>query len=79
MAFMQDRRHQGPGIEVVDDAVAKVLRTKTPAERILMMGEAWRSAMAWMVGVIGSMHPGWDSEQIISEIIRILHGRVIRK
>jgi len=75
MTVMPDRRTQGAGIEAVDDAVAKVLRTKTTAERILMMGEAWRSAMAWMVGVIGSMHPGWDSEKIMSEVLRRLgHG-----
>jgi hypothetical protein len=72
---MPVQRPHDARVEVVDDAVAHVLRTKTPAERILMMGEAWRSAMAWLVGVIGTMHPDWDRGRIMSEVLRRLgHG-----
>ena len=73
-AMIFERPHEAR-IEAVDDAVASALRKKTPAERILMMGEAWRSAMTWLVGVIGTMHPDWDRGRIMSEVLRRLdHG-----
>jgi hypothetical protein len=39
-------------IEVIDEAQAKVLRAKTPAQRVAMVGleEIWRSILRRMAG-----------------------------
>ena len=62
-----------PGrIEVVDDEVAAILRSKTPGQRILMTGESWRSAVTWIRGVVRSRHADWDQDKIMAEVVRRL-------
>lgn len=58
-----------PGqIEVVDDAVAEVLRKKTSGQRMAMVGEAWESARAWIEGSVRSQHQDWSEEQIMAQV-----------
>lgn len=57
-------------IEVVDEAVAEILRRKTPAERMAMVGAAWRSARHWVRACVASQHPEWDSDQVTAEVNR---------
>ena len=64
-----------PGqIEVVDDAVAEVLRKKTPAERIAMALDCNRTARMAIEGAIRTQHPDWDDEQVASEVARRMLG-----
>jgi len=57
-------------IEVVDDAVAAILRTKTPAERIAMGFECNRMVRLRIEGHLRTIHPDWAVEQIQAEIAR---------
>jgi hypothetical protein len=67
-----------PGqIEVVDDAVAQVLRSKTPAERIAMALAANRTARLLIAGALRTRHPDWSKQQIASEVARRMCGGAI--
>jgi hypothetical protein len=57
-------------IEVVDEAIAAVLRMKTPAERIALAGQAQRTAREIMAAGLRSQYPDWSDEQIRVEVAR---------
>jgi hypothetical protein len=60
-----------PGqIEVVDHAVADILRRKTPAERVKMMSDAHRMARLIVEGGVRTRHPDWTEDQIKAEVVR---------
>ena len=64
-------------IEVIDDAMAEILRRKTPAERLAIGFGLWRSAQKLLRGQLASLHPEWDSERLNREVARRLsHGIV---
>ena len=65
-------------IEVIDDAMAEILRRKTPAERLAIGFGLWRSARKLLRGQLASLHPEWDSERLNREVARRLsHGIVV--
>lgn len=57
-------------IEVVDEAVAAILRRKTPAQRLEMVAAANRTARALIAGRLMTDHPNWSKNEIQSEVIR---------
>ena len=57
-------------IEVVDEAIAKILRRKTPAERVAMLCECNRTVRSILYGSLESLHPDWNDTQIRREIAR---------
>jgi Arc/MetJ family transcription regulator len=60
-----------PGqIEVVDDAVAEILRHKTPAERVAMALAANRLVRLRIEGHLRTIHPDWTDAQVQAEIAR---------
>ncbi len=60
-----------PGqIEVVDEAVAEVLRRKSPLQRLAIALEANRLVRLRIEGHLRTRHPGWDVSQIQAEIAR---------
>ena len=61
-------------IEVVDDAVAEVLRRKTPAERVAMAFAANRTARLVIEGNIRTRHPDWDDARVAAELARRMSG-----
>ncbi|MDP6439309.1 MAG: hypothetical protein QGH74_06725 [Candidatus Brocadiia bacterium] len=61
-------------IEVVDDAMAEVLRQKMPAERMVMVGSAWRFARMWIEGAVRSQHGDWEEDRVAAEVRRRLNG-----
>jgi len=64
-------------IEVMDEAMAEVLRRKTPAERIGIGFGLWRSARRMLQAELASLHPDWDAQRIDREVARRLsHGIV---
>jgi hypothetical protein len=64
-------------IEVMDDAMAEVLRRKTWAERIAIGFGLWRSAQKILRAQLASLHPAWDAQRLDREIARRLsHGAV---
>jgi hypothetical protein len=59
-------------IEVVDDAMAEVLRRKTPAERIRIGFALWTSARDMLSSHLKKTHPEWSIEMIKKEVARRL-------
>jgi hypothetical protein len=60
-----------PGqIEVIDDALAEVLRRKTPAERIAMIFAANRTMRLLIEGSLRTRHPDWDDARLLAEVAR---------
>jgi hypothetical protein len=57
--------------EVVDDAVAAVLRSKTPAQRVEMAFQAEAFARTLTAAGVRSRHPDWNVEEIEREVARI--------
>lgn len=70
---MKQRLDHGQ-IEVMDNAMAEVLRQKTPAERVEMISAAHRTARLLVTGGVRHQHPNWDDEQVESEVRRRLLG-----
>ena len=64
-------------IEVVDDAMAKVLKLKSPSERIGIGFNIWSSANNMLTIYLKKTHPGWSAEMLRREVNRRLsHGSV---
>ena len=64
-------------IEVVDDQMTAVLRSKSPAERLAIAHGMWRSAQRLLDSALRGQHPDWTDEQIEREVARRLsHGAV---
>ncbi len=62
-------------IEVVDDAVAEILRRKTPAERVAMVFACNRTMRLLIKGHLHTRHSDWDDERISKEVARRMsHG-----
>jgi len=62
-------------IEVVDPAVADILRRKTPAEKIKMTADCDRTMRRLLTNYLRGEFPNWDDDQIRSEVIRrMTHG-----
>lgn len=64
-------------IEVVDDAMARVLKRKKPSERIRIGFDMWISAHNMLTIHIRKTHPDWDDKQVANEVARrFLHGTI---
>jgi hypothetical protein len=60
-----------PGqIEVVDDAVAAILRQKTPEQRLEMMFAANRMMRQMLQATIADEHPEWSPSEVLREVAR---------
>lgn len=63
--------------EMMDDAMADILRRKSDAERLRIGARMWRSARVMLRGAIRMEHPDWSEEDINREIARrISHGAI---
>lgn len=51
-------------IEVVDDAVAAILRKKTPAQRVAMVFDCNATMRKMVAGRLRARHPDWSDSQI---------------
>ena len=70
---MQDRDLSR--IEVLDDAMAEVLRTKTEAERLAIAHRLWEHARSMLEAMVRREHPQWTDEEVGREVARRLsHG-----
>jgi len=61
-------------IEVIDKAMAEMLRRKTSVERLRIGFGLWRSARKLLRGQLASSHPEWDVRQLEREVARRLSG-----
>ena len=64
-------------IEVIDDAMAEVLRAKTGAQRLAIASGMYASARRMVAGYLKAQHPHWSEAQISAEAARRLsHGAI---
>jgi hypothetical protein len=61
-------------IEVVDDAMAEVLRRKTMAERVMMVSGMHRTARLLLEAQVRRNHPDWDDKRVMAEVARRISG-----
>jgi len=71
----QDIRIDPRSFEVVDEDVARILRTKTGAERLQIAFGMYTSAHRMLTSMLTADHPDWSEEQVREEVGRRLsHG-----
>ena len=64
-------------IDVVDEAMAAILRKKTPAERLEIGFEMWRFARDMIRENVKAEHPQWSQSDVDRLVARRLsHGDV---
>jgi hypothetical protein len=64
-----------PVIEMIDDAMVPVLKSKSPAERLKIAGMLFNSAKKLISISLRQRFPHWDEGMIEKEtLIRISHG-----
>lgn len=64
-------------VEMIDDAMVEVLRSKSEVQRLRIAAGMWRSARTILRGAIQTEHPGWSRDEVNREIAhRISHGLV---
>jgi hypothetical protein len=64
-------------MEILDDAMAEILRRKTPAERLAIANGMWRFARDMLRANIAREHPDWTEDQVNRMVARRLsHGAV---
>ncbi len=74
---MEAKRLPRPERECISDAMAELLRSKSPEERLAMLDGMWRSARCMIEHALRDQHPEWNDERILREIARRLsHGSV---
>ena len=59
-----------PCVEVLDEAMAHVLREKTPVERIAMVLDAERTMRLLLKADVSWRHPDWNSQLVAEEVAR---------
>jgi hypothetical protein len=75
-----DRRFEvparGPVVEVVDNAMAAILREKTPLERQAIANGMWCGARDLIRDAVRQDHPDWDEERVAREVAWRLSGKL---
>lgn len=62
-------------IEIVDRAMADILRGKTEAERLGIAWGMWRSARSMLENLLRAEHPDWTAAAVRAEVARRMsHG-----
>lgn len=64
-------------IEVLDDQMTEVLKTKTPQQRLAIAFNMWSSAKRQLTNYLHTEHPDWDEKKVQAEVVRRLsHGAI---
>jgi len=64
-------------MEILDDAMAEILRRKTPAERLAIANGMWKFAREMLRANIAREHPDWTNEEVNRLTARRLsHGAI---
>jgi hypothetical protein len=61
-----------PPFDVVEPAMARILRTMTGAQRLEIAFSFYRSARTMLRSELTARHPGWTSEEVEAEVTRRL-------
>jgi len=69
------RRLDPRQVEVLDEAMAEVLRQKRPQDRLRIGFNLWSSAHNMLMTHMRHTHPDWDDKAVEREVARrLLHG-----
>ena len=63
-------------IEVLDQAMADVLRQKTPAQRLQIGFALWDSTKRMLTAHLSAEHPDWSPKRVNAEVAWRLAHRV---
>jgi hypothetical protein len=64
-------------IEVIDDIMVRILRKKTPQQRLAIAFSLWASAKKQLSNYLRAEHPDWSDSKIQKEVAkRLSHGTV---
>ena len=64
-------------MEILDDAMADILRRKTPAERLAIANGMWKFARDMLRANLVREHPDWTAEEVNRMVARRLsHGAI---
>ena len=64
-------------IEVIDRQYAAILAAKTPAERLAMVADCFRSATMMLAAGARLRHPDWNESNVAAEVARRMsHGAI---
>jgi hypothetical protein len=62
-------------IEIIGDVIAKILREKTPQQRLAIAFNLWTSAKKQLINFLRAEHPDWSDSMIQKEVAkRLSHG-----
>ncbi len=61
-------------IEIPDERISRILRTKTIAERVAMIADANDTARLIAAAGIRHLHPNWSEDQVQREVARRMLG-----
>ncbi len=62
-------------IEVIDDRIAEIMKTKSGQERLNMVWDAWTYFEKRIRAYLKNQHPEWTEEQTHKEIVnRVTYG-----
>jgi hypothetical protein len=63
--------------EMMDAAMADILRQKSPFERLRIAGRMYQSARIMLTNAVRTRYPDWSSEEVHREVVRRLsHGMI---
>ena len=64
-------------IEVLDEQMVEVLKTKSPQQRLSIAFGMWSSARKQLTSYLRSQHLDWDEKKIHQEVVkRLSHGAI---
>ncbi len=73
------RRLDPRNVEIVDKDVARILRTKTGAERLRIAFGMYESARNMLTSMLTTDHPDWNEDEVRAEVNkRLSHGYTAR-
>lgn len=64
-------------VEVMDEAMAAVIRQKTGAARLQIASSLFSSARRMLLNHMRSKHPDWSEDRIAQEVARRLSGGAV--
>ncbi|MBM3708863.1 MAG: hypothetical protein FJW61_00370 [Actinobacteria bacterium] len=64
-------------IEVLDDQMIEVLKTKSPQQRLTIAFGMWSSARKQLTNYLRGQYLDWDEKKIHQEVVkRLSHGAI---
>jgi hypothetical protein len=58
--------------DVIDDTYAALLATKTPAEKVAMVNNCFKTAKVLIAAGVRLRQPEWDEVEVQKEVCRVL-------